>query len=38
MSWTEVPDELYDRLETLGESLIALHGWKGLYVDWDSEE
>ena len=35
MSWSEPSDEKYDRLESLGEALIASNGWRGLFMDWD---
>ena len=35
MSWYEESEEKYDRLESLGEALIASNGWWGLFMDWD---
>lgn len=37
MSWCEErwPDELYDRLESFGQEMLALRGFSALATDWN---
>lgn len=34
MSWADTPPELYDRLESFGQEMLALAGFRYFERDW----